>query len=478
MAGSPVTPWGLRAGVRPPRALGLRALSEHFHTVRVRGRVTNRFTFSTWQQGLKCGCRSGPNGARERLPRATDRGGEERKPRERPCLGPQRPRGRGTSGYGRLPGRRRRRAAASARTKWRRAAAAGVCRGRLNAELEAKREKLMRQTEEVMKSQRETLSRPISVQTKYCEDDKQRDQRCLEVSSLTHTHTKLPNKKKCASASMAQNRTHSGSKGKRITSSSEINLETQNADDVAVLEDCTGFSLAKPVSEIEGKLEKGGLPDCLDDDIIPNTASEIGAEAQIRFLKAKLRVIQEELDSVMCECRKKDDENQNLKSQLKDTEEERTRLQRKISVLQSQTEKFKILSQEARKKSEGLQQEVVALGKELENLKRVQKQAASSQSATEVRLNRALEEAERHKVELNKLKQSNKDVANQELKTIEELKAENKKLQKQKGELITGFKKQLKLIDILKRQKMHIEAARMLSFTEEEFMKALQWGND
>uniref|UniRef100_A0A8C0EGZ1 Testis expressed 9 n=1 Tax=Bubo bubo TaxID=30461 RepID=A0A8C0EGZ1_BUBBB len=92
----------------------------------------------------------------------------------------------------------------------------------------------------------------------------------------------------------------------------------------------------------------------------------------------------------------------------------------------SQTEKYKVLSQEANSKSAGLQQE------ELENLKRVQKQAATSQSATEVRLNRALEEAERYKVELNRLKQSNK---------------------------------------------MHIEAARMLSFTEEEFMKALEWGN-
>lgn len=65
---------------------------------------------------------------------------------------------------------------------------------------------------------------------------------------------------------------------------------------------------------------------------------------------------------------KQDDENQNLKSQLKDTEEERTRLQRKISVQQSQTEKYKMLSQEASKKCEGLQQEVVALGKVLQIL--------------------------------------------------------------------------------------------------------------
>ncbi|NWI28260.1 TEX9 protein, partial [Sula dactylatra] len=149
--------------------------------------------------------------------------------------------------------------------------------------------------------------------------------------------------------------------------SSEIrNLEVQSADDVAVLEDCIHFSLAKTISKTEEKLEREGLPDCLDDDIIPSIGNEIGAEAEIRFLKAKLCVMQEELDSIVCECKKKDDENQNLKSRLKDTEEENTRLQRTMSMQRSQTEKYKMLSQEANKKSEGLQQEVMALEKVLQ----------------------------------------------------------------------------------------------------------------
>uniref|UniRef100_A0A8C8WD64 Testis expressed 9 n=1 Tax=Panthera leo TaxID=9689 RepID=A0A8C8WD64_PANLE len=109
------------------------------------------------------------------------------------------------------------------------------------------------------------------------------------------------------------------------------------------------------------------------------------------------------------------------------------RQQRTINLQQSQTEKYKTLFEELNKKCDGLQQQLSSVEKELENKRRLQKQAATNQSATEVRLNRALEEAEKYKLELSKSRQNNK---------------------------------------------MHIEAAKMLSFTEEEFMKALEWGNE
>ena len=73
-------------------------------------------------------------------------------------------------------------------------------------------------------------------------------------------------------------------------------------------------------------------------------------------------------------------------------------------------------------------------------------------------------------------------------------------LERQRGELLAAFKKQGRLVEILKRQKVrsgegverrgglsiythmpssqvHTEAVKLLEFTEEEFVKVLDWGN-
>ena len=43
---------------------------------------------------------------------------------------------------------------------------------------------------------------------------------------------------------------------------------------------------------------------------------------------------------------------------------------------------------------------------------------------------------------------------------------------------MSAFQKQLKLVEVLKKQKLHIEAAKLLSFTEDEFIKTLDWGTE
>uniref|UniRef100_A0A8C2VP00 Testis expressed 9 n=1 Tax=Chinchilla lanigera TaxID=34839 RepID=A0A8C2VP00_CHILA len=330
---------------------------------------------------------------------------------------------------------------------------------RLNAELEVKTADLIRQAEEAIRDQQEVQSRPFSTHNKsYEEEDDYSIRGPVSSEGVVHRHpdTKLKNKNTGA-INKVQNKLQSANKGRKANSSVKLKYcNVQTANDVAIPEDFSDFSLAKTVSKIEGQLEEEGLPEHSDDEIFSGVSNDIGTKAQIRFLKAKLHVMQEELDNVVCECNKKEDDIQELKSQVKSFEEDGARQQRTINMQQSQIEKYKNLFEEANKKCDGLQQQLSSVERELENKRRLQKQAVTSQSATEVRLNRALEEAEKYKLELSKLKQNNKDIATEEHKKIEVLKSENKKLEKQKAELMIGFKKQLKLIDVLKRQKVSL----------------------
>ena len=80
---------------------------------------------------------------------------------------------------------------------------------------------------------------------------------------------------------------------------------------------------------------------------------------------------------------------------------------------------------------------------------------------------------DKYKIELKQQKLTVDDKNDEVKKQYDKVIQENRKLERQRNELLQAFKKQLKLIDILKRQKTHLEAAKMLNFTEEEFIKAL-----
>jgi len=214
----------------------------------------------------------------------------------------------------------------------------------------------------------------------------------------------------------------------------------------------------------------------LEENVLPDAANDMGSDATIRFLKAKLRVMEEELENMAADCREKIGTIQQLENEILEKEENEKALLKKNDNLQSLIEKHRKVEDEVRSKNSHLEIEVNSLKKELDNLKREKKQTSANKNTLELRLNRALEEVEKHKTALKSAKESTAALNDADRKHMEQLKSENKKLDNQKSELIVAFKKQLKLIDILKRQKMHIEAAKLLEFSEEEFIRALDWG--
>lgn len=215
----------------------------------------------------------------------------------------------------------------------------------------------------------------------------------------------------------------------------------------------------------------------VDDDVMPEAATEMGFEAQVRFLKAKVRVLQEEVNTANTALRVETEGHGKLKAALKTVQEEADKSKKTLQAQQSQLQKVKLQLEEEKKKSEAKALQAQGALKELESLKRERKQSATNQSATEVRLNRALEELDKVKSQLQKEKQSGKESSDKSLKQVESVRNENKRLEKIKGDTLMVMKKQQKLIGILKKQIMHIEAAKLLSFTEEEFVKALDWEN-
>lgn len=209
--------------------------------------------------------------------------------------------------------------------------------------------------------------------------------------------------------------------------------------------------------------------------VMPKTAGEMSNEAQIRFLKAKLKVLQEEVDKYGTELTKKDEENFKLAQRCKELEEERVKQLRISNSHQTQMEKYKKLNDEAQQKNSQLETQLKLTKNENDQLKRDWKKGGQDMQQLELRLNRSLEEIEKLKLELNKQLNAKKNLNEQDKAKIDNLLNENKKLNKQKLELIQAFKRQMKLIDNLKKQRMHLEASRLLQFSEQEFINALEW---
>ena len=91
-----------------------------------------------------------------------------------------------------------------------------------------------------------------------------------------------------------------------------------------------------------------------------------------------------------------------------------------------------------------------------------------------MRLTRAQGEVAKLREQLTEEKRKSAATVGESRDELEALRRKVGVLERQKVELIATFQKQLQLIDAIKRQKIHFEAAHALGLTEDGFLKELE----
>jgi len=206
---------------------------------------------------------------------------------------------------------------------------------------------------------------------------------------------------------------------------------------------------------------------------------ERAPETADRYTKAKVSFMTKQLSDATEIRTRLEEQVRDLQRQLKTSREDNSSLKKRVQQLETEMRKANITKRgfelPGSDSIEVLQQEVSVLKKDVATYERMTKQSEENNKNKEGQLKRALDTIARLKSQLQEAQQQLQNTAAGEVARTEALENRVKLLEKQRSELVDGFRKQMKLIDVLKRQKVHLEAARLLAFTEEEFMKALEW---
>ncbi|KAK6619834.1 hypothetical protein RUM44_006233 [Polyplax serrata] len=333
---------------------------------------------------------------------------------------------------------------------------------KLNAEIDTKTQTLLKEVEEIKSLDKHlegicgTLERESL--SSYVKDT------CLE-NPVISTSKEILNPRK--SGGSANTLTESESKLKRKLCQSAkatiYSISTTNVGQQAVL------PLGVTRNKSEHKLRQG----ILDNQLIPESIKGIGQEGTIKFLTAKVKVLADQLQVMQKEEKKFVDRIKELQVEKEKAVDEKEKLTQQVNTAKNVLVKCEQHCQTLVTQLQTTQAEKGHLKKELEKLNKEVRQNKQCYSANELKLNRTLEEVEKLRLTIQQMKKDEKELKESNRKRMDGLVSAVKSGEKQRVELLNAFKKQLVLIDNLKRQNGLIEVAKLLKSAEDDFINFL-----
>ncbi|KAH8269581.1 hypothetical protein KR018_009564 [Drosophila ironensis] len=195
----------------------------------------------------------------------------------------------------------------------------------------------------------------------------------------------------------------------------------------------------------------------------------------IKFLKAKVAILEEDHVQHSSElARQKEQLEKALEAQRK-ADGQRDQSISSNKHLSEQLVRAERACEDLTRRQKERQQEYTTQQRELEQLKRDAKVAKQTNINLENRLSRAQEELDAAREALNKFRDEQREQIEGQRKELKQKDSRIRTLKRQRAELLNAYKKQLYMIDNLKRQSNCLEQSAAIGFGEKEFTKVLDW---